>query len=380
MAVRALPMARALVRRGHSVTVLLPPWQNPEDSDKGWDDEGVSVENIRLPAGVPLLFHAATALRLTRRAQAWRPDVVHLFKPKSYSGLAHWMLARLPRGGRPRLVIDTDDWEGAGGWNSFIDPASGRPLYTPLQRRFFAWQERWGLAHADAVTAASRTLEGLCWALGVPPGRVFYIPNGTSSSRLLVDGPVLSPAGRVIMLYTRFFEFPLARVIELLRRVRERVEDARLLVVGRGFFGEEETLLREAQRAGFGQAVEYAGWVDPEELPQAFARAQVAIYPFDDTLLNRTKCPVKLLDLLTVGVPVVAEGVGEIREAIRHAETGWLVEPGDVDGFAAAVVKFLQDGALRERIGRGAAEYMRRERSWDRLAERVEQAYAANLT
>jgi len=182
------------------------------------------------------------------------------------------------------------------------------------------------------------------------------------------------------MLYTRFFEFPLARVIELLRRVRERVEDARLLVVGRGFFGEEETLLREAQQAGFGQAVEYAGWVDPEELPQAFARAQVAIYPFDDTLLNRTKCPVKLLDLLTVGVPVVAEGVGEIREAIRHAETGWLVEPGDVDGFAAAVVKFLQDGALRERIGRGAAEYMRRERSWDRLAERVEQAYAANLT
>ena len=168
---RALPMACALARRGHEVTVLLPPWQNPEDAGQSWREGGIAIENTDLSPRVPGFFHLLTALRLARRALAVHPDVVHLFKPKAYSGLAHWLLARLPRTRRPHLVVDTNDWEGPGGWYGI-----GR--YTPAQRRFFACQERWGLTHASAVTVVSRTLESLVWALGVPPQRVFYVPNG----------------------------------------------------------------------------------------------------------------------------------------------------------------------------------------------------------
>ena len=238
MSVRALPMAKALVARGHAVTMLLPPWQNPEDAGRCWEEDGVCIENITLPSRLPLQFHALTALRLARRALALRPDVVHLFKPKAYSGLTHYLLARIPRQRRPRLVVDTDDWEGPGGWNEIGG-------YTPAQRRFFTWQERWGLTHADAVTVASRTLESLVWALGVPREQVFYIPNGVSSSSLSILHPPFS-----ILLYTRFFEFPISRVIELLHRVRERVPEARLLVVGKGLFGEEEELFNLAVQSG----------------------------------------------------------------------------------------------------------------------------------
>ena len=176
MSVRALPVARALAARGHAITVLLPPWRDPEDAGRCWEEDGVAVENIPLPPRIPGLFHLLTAFRLARRALALRPDVVHLFKPKAYSGLTHWLLARLPRARRPRLVVDTDDWEGPGGWNEIGG-------YTPAQRRFFAWQERWGLTHADAVTVASRALESLVWALGVLPGRVFYVPNGVAGKQ-----------------------------------------------------------------------------------------------------------------------------------------------------------------------------------------------------
>ena len=370
MGVRALPMAHALAARGYQVTVLLPPWQNPEDEGKRWEEEGVVVENIRLPPRLPVLFHLQTGLRLARRVMALRPDVVHLFKPKAYAGLTHWLLARLPRRSRPRLVVDTDDWEGPGGWNDLAP-------YTPAQRAFFAWQERWGLTHADAVTVASRTLESLVWALGVEPSRVFYVPNGVRRSTFDVRRSV-RPAS-CILLYTRFFEFPVSRVLEVLRRVREEVGEAEMVVVGKGLFGEEEVLLREAERAGLRDAVEYVGWVEPEALPGYFAQAALAIYPFDDTLVNRAKCPVKLLDLLAAGVPVVAEGGGEVREVIRHGETGWLVAPGDVEGFAAAVVRLLEDGELRERLGRAAARDVRTGRSWDRLAERVERAYGGSV-
>ena len=367
MSVRALPMARALVRRGHSVTLFLPPWQTPEDSGRIETRDGVTIENIPLPLGIPLAFHALTALRLTRRALAVRPDVVHLFKPKAYSGLVHWLLARLPRGRRPRLVIDTDDWEGPGGWNDLAD-------YTALQRHFFTWQERWGLTHADAVTAASRTLESLVWALGVPPERVAYVPNGFPHPHLARSREP-SPDQPLLLLYTRFFEFPVDRVVAVLRQVREQVPTARLLVVGQGFFGEEKDLLASARQAGLDDAVEYVGWVDPETLPRIFARAAAALYPFDDTLVNRTKCPVKLLDLMSAGLPVVAEAVGEIREMIHDGQTGRLVPPGDVGAFSAAVVELLEDPARRREMGAAAAQDVRDRRAWDQLVEAVEAIY-----
>jgi len=119
----------------------------------------------------------------------------------------------------------------------------------------------------------------------------------------------------------------------------------------------------------------YAGWVPSDTLPAYFAQADVAIYPFDDTLVNRAKCAVKLRDLLAAGVPVVAEAVGQNREMVRHGETGWLVDPGDVDSFAEAVVRLLEDAPLRERLGRAAARDMRERFAWGRLVETVELAY-----
>jgi glycosyltransferase involved in cell wall biosynthesis len=395
MGVRALPMARALAARGHAVTVLLPPWQNPEDAGRCWEEDGVAIENIPLPLRIPGFFHLLVALRLARRALAFHPDVVHFFKPKAYSGLVHWLLARLPRARRPALVVDADDWEGPGGWNELAP-------YGPAQRRFFAWQERWGLTHADAVTVASRTLESIVWALGVSRQRVFYVPNGVAGSKKQEAGGkgqgarddlsrALHPAS-CILLYTRFFEFDLARVIEVLHRVRERVPGARLLVVGQGLFGEEEELLHLAAQSGlivvhhkprttnhvprFPHDVLYCGW-DPATLPVWFAQADVAIYPFDDTLVNRAKCAVKLLELLGAGVPVVAEAVGQNREMIRHGATSWLVESGDVAAFAEAVARLLEDARLRERLGRAAAHDVRERFAWEWLAETVERAYGA---
>jgi glycosyltransferase involved in cell wall biosynthesis len=244
--------------------------------------------------------------------------------------------------------------------------------------------------------------------MGVSPDRVFYVPNGVGEEQ--ARGRSREVGGEregrgserssapSILLYTRFFEFPVSRVFDVLRRVRERVPGTRLLVVGEGLFGEEKELFRMAEQSGLTVAtrspinvqhapcldspvsaaspdITYAGWVPIEELPSYFARASVAMYPFDDTLVNRTKCAVKLRDLLAAGVPVVAEAVGQNREMVRHGETGWLVQPGDVAAFAKAVVRLLEDAPLRERLGQAAARDLRERFAWDRLVEAVEWAY-----
>ncbi len=377
---RALPMAKALAVRGHQVDIILPPWDCSEDGGREWEEEGVGVHNIALPPRFPLLFHLLVTWRLVSQALTFKPDVVHCFKPKAYAGLSATVLWFLQKLGltKVRLVVDSDDWEGWGGWNEIGD-------YTWAQKRFFAWQERWGLTHCDAVTVASRTLQTLAWNLGVAPRRVFYVPNGAAiNSRFPIINSQLSTSNSpfmprtsrfTVLLYTRFFEFQAERVVEVFERVAAEVPEVKFLIVGKGLSGEEEKLLCLAGQRGLADRIVYAGWVEPTELPRYLAAANVAIYPLDDNLLNRARCSAKLVDLMAAGLAIVAEDVGQSSEYIEHGRSGLLVEAGDVEAFAQYAVKLLRDESLRKALGGEARRQVYEKFTWEKLIERIESAY-----
>jgi glycosyltransferase involved in cell wall biosynthesis len=381
MAVRALPLARALAERGHQVWVLLPPWDSTQDAGREWEVDGVRVCNLTLPARLPLWEQVVLTIRLVRTALSCQPDAIHCFKPKAYAGLTAWVLWQLKRLGlvRARLVVDSDDWEGSGGWNE-LEP------YPWWQKRFFAWQEHWGLTHHDALTVASRALETIAWSLGVPAHKMHYLPNA------VLLGESLPSAGEVArlrehygladapvaLLYTRFFEYGLDRAADIMQGVLAFEPQTRWLIVGRGLFGEEAQFLDITRARGIAERIVYAGWVPPEQLPAHLALARVAIYPFDDTLVNRCKCAMKLIDLLAAGVPVVADRVGQNVEYIEHGLSGLLVTPGDSEAFVAAVVRLLRDRALADSIGAAGQQRIRTEFTWPRLAGQVESLYGGN--
>lgn len=395
VSVRALPMAQALTRRGYQVFIILPPWDHPQDAGRRFESDGVQIYNIALPPRLPLLQHLLIAWRMVRRALAEKPDVIHCFKPKAYAGFAAmiiWLLKGLGLS-RVRLVIDSDDWEGWGGWNEVAG-------YPRLQKAFFAWQERWGLQHCDAITVASQALETIVWSLGISPRKVHYVPNGVvctlspdsfpAHENATADGrPAPAAFSRhgdgigdskkgdapLILLYTRFLEFRLERAVEICRRVIEAMPQARLLVIGKGLKGEEERFAALMREAGLEDRLIYTGWVPQEKLLPYFASAALAIYPMDDTLVNRAKCPVKLIDLLRYGLAVVADRVGQTNEYIEHGVSGILVEPGDTAAFAQALLHLLRNEAERARLGENAARRVRERFSWDALIQRVEKAY-----
>ena len=368
---RALGLARPLVARGHTVRLLMPPWETPDEANRSWVEDGVELRYVPLRGGVPGITRA-----LVRETLAWRPDVVHAFKPKAYSGLAAEWLWRFHRH-RLRLVVDTDDWEGAGGWNDLAP-------YGPLQKRFFARQERYGLTHAHAVTVASRTLESLVWSLGVARERVTYLPNGPGISLREVTPDERAAArarlglgGRpTVLVYSRLFEFDTARLAAVLGGVRAAVSDVAVLLVGAGLYDADSARFREQlAAAGLLAAVVDVGWVALAELPATLAAADVGLYLMDDTLLNRAKCPVKLADMLAAGVPVVAERVGQVAEYVRDGETGALRVSGDAAGLAAAAVELWRATGARQRLGAAARADVALRFSWEKLAGDVEAVY-----
>lgn len=274
----------------------------------------------------------------------------------------------------PKLVVDSDDREGRGGMND-LHP------YSAAEKWLFAFQERMLTRWADGVTVASRALESLAWGMGADKDRTLYLPNG----------PVLRPVGDrqrgrlrfgisddtpVLLLYTRFFEFSQQRLHTIVEQLCLRLPNLKVLVVGKGPQGEEKELEQAAIRAGFYKNLVLAGWVKPDLLPDCLAAADAAFYPFDDTLVNRTKCPAKLAELAAAGIPLAAERVGQIGEYLQHGVSALLVEPGDLEGMVESVMQLLTDSERASRLGREASRRLRVDFGWDHAVEQLEHFYA----
>jgi D-inositol-3-phosphate glycosyltransferase len=78
------------------------------------------------------------------------------------------------------------------------------------------------------------------------------------------------------------------------------------------------------------------------------------IYAKTDVLLQPTRrdsFPRAVMEAMAHGIPVVATRVDGLPEMVEDGVTGFLVESGDVDGFAAATARLLADPELRERMG-----------------------------
>ncbi len=387
-AARVLPIAEALVRRGHRVRVIVPPWDDPVGSS----DRLLTKNRLETVNGVELLFVPVRRgpqplrlpVRLVSAAVSFKPDIIHVFKPKAFSGLAALLLS-LAR--RP-FVLDTDDWEGPGGYNDLL-------LYSFLQKRLFAWQERDLPRRAAAVTVASRTLQTQAWGFGVDPARVLYLPNGVSPKKyagwrdLEVGGAAREQRKKlgfldenlVLLAYTRFVEFKMERLLEIFRLVLEKLPPEKaaqthLLVVGSGFHGEDARFMELARAHGLTPKISQTGTVTLQELPAVLGCGDIALYPFDDNLINRSRCSAKFLDLLMAGPPVVTETVGELPNYLQNGKGGRLVAPGDNEAFAEAVVQMAGlSKEERKDFGRLSAGWLETEYTWDTLVKPLEDLY-----
>lgn len=82
------------------------------------------------------------------------------------------------------------------------------------------------------------------------------------------------------------------------------------------------------------------------DVPEICAAADLFVFPsFQEGL------PVALMEAMASGLPVVCSNIRGNRDLIQNGEGGYLVEPGDVEGFAESIEKLLHDPELRALMG-----------------------------
>lgn len=134
----------------------------------------------------------------------------------------------------------------------------------------------------------------------------------------------------------------LAWLLRALARVRVPLH---LDVAGEGYRGAE--LRRLAGELGLGERVTFHGWVAPDGAAKLLRRALALVVP---SVWHEPSGTVTV-EAAAAGRAVIAARAGGLPEYVVDGGTGLIVEPGDVEGLAAALARLAMDRALAAEMG-----------------------------
>jgi glycosyltransferase involved in cell wall biosynthesis len=242
---------------------------------------------------------------------------------------------------------------------------------TPL----YYWIDRRCLPYYELVLCVSQDLYDRCLECGVPAERCVLIENaidtdefqrridradGKRRLRLPMDRFMIGAVGRLSA--EKGFDI-LIRAVE---RLTHAGSDVGLVIVGDG---DESQNLRDliAERR-LGERVQLLGYrADVAEIYQALDVFALSSY--------REGLPNVLLEAMAFEVPVVATRIAGIPDLVHDGDNGLLVNPGDVDDLATAIMRLHGDAAFRLRLGAAARRTIEERYSFRERMNKIAQLY-----
>ncbi len=242
---------------------------------------------------------------------------------------------------------------------------------------------------ADLLVAATPLERAqMVWLYGADAARIVVVPCGVDLGlfrpipRATARRTLGLPASRRIILYVGRIE-PLKGIDTLLRAmvlVAHQIpgwrEDLSLVIIGGGpgagadkVNAELARLERLRAELGIEDLVTFRGAQEQDTLAYYYSAAEMVVMPSHYESFGMVA-----LEAMACGTPVIASRVGGLAYNIQDGQTGYLVPERDAEALAARIVQLLNDGDLRQRLGRQAGQWAG-QYGWPVVAEEILELY-----
>ncbi len=383
--VRSRSLIRAQQQNGFRPQVLTSPLHQLDDR-QATDLTVDGLPYVRTPmsgklrpravaGGWPLLRELAvvTLLRnqILRLLDGNSFDIVHAHSP-ALCGLAAWQAANARK--IPCVYEIRAFWEDAA-----VDQKKTRQQ--ALRYRATRGLESYVARRADAVVGiAGHILEDLK-ARGVASEKLFHISNGVDAewfTALPRDSSLANQLGLqgepVLGFIGSLYQYEgISWLVRAVAVLRGRGAACKLLILGDG---EDMPAIQAAIRDN--AAHSYAltmGKIPQDQVRRYYSLMDVMVYPRKSTRLTELVTPLKPLEAMAQGKPVLASAVGGIRELVQHEQTGLLFQPENIDDFCLQAKRLMEQENLRAQISQRGREWALREKEWKVVARGYQAVY-----
>ena len=157
-------------------------------------------------------------------------------------------------------------------------------------------------------------------------------------------------------------------LIRAMSSIVDQHPQTRLLMVGSGELRSQlEDLTRQL---GLTRNISFLGAIEHRQVPEILKNVDIFVMPS-----VREEFGVAAVEAQAMGIPVVSTRVGGIPEAVLDGETGILVEPGDSEQLAQAIVTLIEDPVLRRQMGERGRRHVLANYRWEDNAALMERLY-----
>ena len=300
-------------------------------------NERIGGVDLRRSGSLGTYFSCPLSVSFLRdfRKMAAKSDVVHIHVPFPLADLA--------------LLLSGFKGTVAVSWHSdIVKQKKLLKLYAPLLRNL--------LRRADIIFVATKGhIKGSDW-LRPYARKCRVLPYGVNVNEYLTtpEKPILtkkcSDSNNVKIFFTGRLVY-YKGVDVLLKAFRgAKLQNAELFIAGTGEL--EESLRRYAEKTGISSRVHFLGFLEDNDLKQAFADCDIFVLP---SVEKSEAFGIVQLEAMASGKPVINTSLPSgVPYVSLHGKTGLTVPPKDCKALAAAMRTLALDGEMRKKFGEAA--------------------------
>jgi glycosyltransferase involved in cell wall biosynthesis len=230
--------------------------------------------------------------------------------------------------------------------------------------------ERAILKRVDAVIAVIEESKERLVRLGLPPEKVFVVPNTASrdTERIPIDTSITERySGMFVLTYIGGFapHRGLDTVVKGMPAVKAAVPGVRLVLVGDRNEPYRRYLERLAAEEGCLDAVEMTGWQPFEKIWSFIAASDICLVPHARNPHTDTTIPHKIFQYMSVKKPVVVSDCPPLRRVIDDSGGGFWFRYDDPGDFAGKVIDLYRDEEMRREMGEAGRRAFLDRYNWD---------------
>lgn len=189
----------------------------------------------------------------------------------------------------------------------------------------------------------SHFLEEMVIESGINKEKIIYIPN------------FVAPYNDKIELSNKKYFLYIGRLsyekgLKTLLQAFKDTPDTQLKIIGSGPIKEELLTFKENNQMN---NVDFKGFIPREEIDQYIRSCEALILPSE----WYENAPISILEAFSMQKPVIGSKIGGIPEMIINNYNGYLFQPGNRDDLKQQILKFNNDSALSQQLGKNAQKY-----------------------
>ncbi|GII94684.1 glycosyltransferase family 4 protein [Sinosporangium siamense] len=243
-------------------------------------------------------------------------------------------------------------------------------------------REAFLMRSADAVVTLAETMAAEIVDRGVPRERIHLAPNAVDDSLLTADydgeafrrSMNIEPDDIVIGSVSSIVAYEgFATLLSAAALLRKRKVKVKVLLVGDGV--ERPALLRQVDSLKLGDVAILPGRVGPDEALQAQSAIDIFVCPREDLRVCRLVTPLKPVEAMALGKPVVLSDLPALSELVGSDGAGLLVPAGNPAALADALAELSEDPERRAAMGEAGRAEVAAKRTWSRIAETYREIY-----